>query len=496
MLDFFRKDPFFLVFFFLPCTAITLLFLLRCYTLGNVVYYMVALLSLTYVLWIACNGIGKGVGSVLKTVLVFLASIYFLINAFLWIKFENILSPEIVNIFAATNSREASEFCSMYVSPFWVMAFLLLPLWWTWLYRKASSLCPVAHKWFLYLQALLGVVVISSIVYSPTLFAQSIVGELWNYPMDNHVDLYQHQTFPEIEEIRQDHPEKVIVIVGESFARSHSSLYGYSRETNPGLRALTEQGDLFAFTDVTSPSTSTLESFREILGSYDKRQNDKKWYDCTNLIEVFRFLGFHVSWVSNQGYLPMLDDVSSTYSRYCDESHFNKEDGSGLDEFVLDYDYADTGKKEAVIYHLMGQHGVYAKRYPESFAHFEASDYIDLPENQRSIIAEYDNATLYNDYIVSSLMNRYSGSDAVVFYFPDHGQDLFETDPDKFGHGRLGNAESVIVGTQIPFFIYTNSLFRETHPEALALINKRKDIQLNTTDFYSLALDVMGYTIR
>lgn len=492
----FNKDPFFFPFFLIPCTVVTLLFLLRCYTIGVIVYYIIAVSFGSLLIGGICNSLKDTWGVWIKSSLVYLATVYCVIQSFLWFKFENILSAGVIDILAATNTREAGEFFTMYVSPLWGIALLFLPIVWTWIYKRCAELCPMAPHWFFYAQTLFAIVAISLCAYSPTLFFQSVVGELWNFPMDNHVDLYQHQTCPVIEEIRPNHPDRVVVIIGESFSRSHSSLYGYDKETNPELQALSNAGNLLLFSDVSSPSTSTLEAFRQILGSYNEEKCDGRWYDYLHLLEALRTAGYHLSWVSNQGCLPMFDDVSSTYARYCDESHFNKSDGSGFDSFVLDFDYSKTEGKEAVIYHLMGQHGVYTKRYPSSFTHYHPSDYNELPSHQREVIASYDNATRYNDYIVSSLMKMYSDSDALVFYFPDHGQDLFETDPDKYGHGRLGNPESVKIGTQIPFMVFSDSKFRNNHPEVIELLNTKKDLPFNTTDFFYLALEAMGYKIR
>lgn len=492
------KDPAFLFFVTVSYCFVPLQFVYRCYPKSVAIYYLVASCCLLAFLWFFINTFKDIWSRKIKTILVWLVSFYCVVNAFVWERFENIISPSIFDILSATNAQETKEFCTTYLTSTWIFAFVLIPIIWTICYIYVRKCCPNSPRLFLGVVSFMILGGFGLTCYSPVLMKEAFVGELWNFSMDDHVDLHHHLTHPKLIETREDHPEKIVVIIGESFSKSHSSLYGYSKDTNPKLTSLENAGDLIVFSSVTSPAPGTLEAFRQILGTYNDKveSTGKKWYDCSNIIEMVRTLGYCTRWASNQSNLPMFDDVCSTYASFCDESHFNKEDGSGYDEYLLQFDFSQTNNKDFVVYHLMGQHGKYAVRYPQSFAHFSSKDYLNLPINQRQVIADYDNATLYNDSIVYSLMSLYACEDAIVFYFPDHGQDLFETDPENFGHGRIGNPESVKVATQIPFMVYVNGVFRENHPDAVQSLSKIKDIPLNTTAFYKVVLDVMGYQME
>ncbi len=106
------------------------------------------------------------------------------------------------------------------------------------------------------------------------------------------------------------------------------------------------------------------------------------------------------------------------------------------DGSLVGKDAVHNGNK-CVFYHLMGQHEAFQSRYPKAFERFKAKDYLTFPEHQREVLAAYDNATLYNDYVVSSIIDLYKDKDAVVFYFSDHALDVFDTDPDFFGHAKM-----------------------------------------------------------
>lgn len=492
------RDPAFLLFVIISYCFVPLQFVYRCYPKSVTVYFFVASCCVSTFLWIFVNLFKEIWSRKIKTVLVWSVSFYGVVNAFVWEKFENIVSPSIIDILSATNAQESKEFCSSYLTSTWVFTLVLIPIAWTICYIYVRRYYHKSPNWYLGVVSFLILSGLGLACYSPVLMKETIIGNLWNFSMDDHVDLHHHLTHPKLIETREDHPEKIVVIIGESFSKSHSSLYGYSKDTNPKLTSLENAGDLIVFSSVTSPAPGTLEAFRQILGTYNDKveSTGKKWYDCSNIIEMVRTLGYCTRWASNQSNLPMFDDVCSTYASFCDESHFNKEDGSGYDEYLLQFDFSQTNNKDFVVYHLMGQHGKYAVRFPQTFAHFSYEDYSNLPVNQRQVIADYDNATRYNDTIVHSLMTLYASDDAIVFYFPDHGQDLFETDSKNYGHGRYGNPESVQVATQIPFVVYANDVFRERHSGAIQFLSKIKDIPLNTTTFYKLVLEVMGYHLE
>ena len=57
----------------------------------------------------------------------------------------------------------------------------------------------------------------------------------------------------------------VVVIIGESFIKRHSNIYGYPLLTNPRLTAERDSGRLAVFTDYVSPSNLTSTSLRNLL---------------------------------------------------------------------------------------------------------------------------------------------------------------------------------------------------------------------------------------
>ena len=82
----------------------------------------------------------------------------------------------------------------------------------------------------------------------------------------------------------------------------------------------------------------------------------------------------------------------------------------------------DIGKHNLVIFHLMGQHVMATKRYPH-ISQFDIFSYRDirckqpyLDDKKKQMIAEYDNATLYNDYVLKNIIDLFRDKNTVVLY--------------------------------------------------------------------------------
>lgn len=316
----------------------------------------------------------------------------------------------------------------------------------------------------------------------------------WNFKFEEVVDLRNHPTNPKLEEVDSIHPTHIVVILGESFSPNHSSLYGYGKHTNPLLEKKVEDGCLFLFKDVKSPCTYTTAAFKYLLNTYQiGREDGKQWYEHTNLIEVMNATGYHTAWISCQSEKGMYDNLPSGHSRICSEFSFlendntaHRYDGELINKFKI------PKEKCAVFYHLYGQHEQFQQRYPKEYEHFKAKDYFDKPEHQREILAAYDNATLYNDFVINSIMDLYKEKDAVVFYLSDHGLDVFDTESDYFGHAKQTVA-SQAHAKKIPFMIYVSPIFQQCHADKVERMRNATEQPFCADKFIYVVMDVVGY---
>lgn len=296
---------------------------------------------------------------------------------------------------------------------------------------------------------------------------------------------------------------KVIFILGESTSRHHMQFYGYDLPTTPNLSRREQAGELTAFSSVTSPHAGTMAVMRTLFSFYD---NDAAgmWYDYGNIFDILRESNVHTVWLSNQESSGFYGSIGRTLASRCDEQAFTSHLAHTIDLSerydeevlpLLDDALAGDGRTDAepqsdfIVVHLMGAHEDFKRRYPASFARFTAADETggvrdDAAASQ--IRAEYDNAVLYDDYIVDAIIRRVEDQDALVIFLSDHGEEVNDI-RDLVGHGD----ESSAWQRDIPMVIWTSAKFRVHHPEDVRRICAAKEHAWQSDEMIHTLLDLM-----
>lgn len=312
-------------------------------------------------------------------------------------------------------------------------------------------------------------------------------------------DLRLHYKHPVLDFRKDSLPQNVVLIIGESLTKHHCSLYGYDKPTNPLLSSLRDSSSLIVFKNVTSPGTSTVQSFKYFMGTH-KISDKQDWYSGIVIPEIIEIAGYKSHWISNQAGRGMFDNVIRRYAELCSDYYFNGDSFTGLfaktqyDEdlirIVRDNILRDSCKVFTIV-NLMGNHFDFNRRYPATFNRFKATDYPNNLSTQRQTLAEYDNSVLYNDSVVYELMKAFENEEAIVFYFPDHGLDLFYTSDDYAAHAKQ-TPESQKVGKEIPFVIYLTDRFRKRYPLMVERMQESVDKQFCTDDLIYTLMDIMN----
>ena len=280
----------------------------------------------------------------------------------------------------------------------------------------------------------------------------------------------------------------IVLIIGESYNRHHSQLYGYSLPTTPCQTALYQTGRLVPFTDVISSWNMTCESFEDIFSLYAVGSNEN-WYDYPFLTTMFRQAGYEVFFLSNQ----FVMNPSESFSAFIEDIFINDKEISELqfshrnenihpyDMGLLD-DYQKMKKLSSAhnlwIFHTMGLHAKFSERYPSEWKKFTSADYHrpDLNEEMLEELADYDNAILYNDYFLNAVINAFKDKEAVIVFLSDHGERVFDNST-EFGRNLTWNVNDIKQQFEIPFWFYFTEAYREKHPEvvetAISVKNKR-----------------------
>lgn len=293
----------------------------------------------------------------------------------------------------------------------------------------------------------------------------------------------------------------IILILGESTQRHHMSLYGYPNKTTPLLDA--RKKDLVVFDDVISPDSHTFPVLKNIFSS--KRNGDNKsWVEYPNAINVFKKAGYKTFWVSNQEANSIWGNTAKLISQLCDyifytERRLNQTESKKHDEVLLPIVKKivedNSVEKKLIIVHLMGTHGAYDDRYPESFNTFSAKDISDegkpyLYDYHKNQVAMYDNAVLYNDFIINEIFSLIDNRSekALCLYLSDHGEEMYDNRSFAGHSSRLMSTYMV----EIPFIINVNQNYRTKNRILLDRLNAVKNRAFSSEDLPFLLYDVAG----
>lgn len=278
----------------------------------------------------------------------------------------------------------------------------------------------------------------------------------------------------------------IILIIGESYNKHHSQLYGYKQETTPYQLQREQSRELFVFSDAVTPYNLTSEVFKNMFSLNNLAKNES-WCEKPMFTNLFKKAGYQVSFLSNQFVLKQNRDVADfnggmfLNDPYLSSLQFDIRNTvtHQYDEGLIN-DYRNlcckkTHSQRLIIFSLLGQHVKYSERFPPSFEHFRICDYKrkDLNKEQLQIVADYDNATLYNDYVINKIIQLFEDEDAIIIYLSDHGDECYDQ---IMTSGRLHSdpltKDIVINEYQIVFWMWCSKKYHDHHPDIVKQIHR------------------------
>lgn len=410
-------------------------------------------------------------------------------------------SQSVIFVMFESNTAEASEYFSQYFSVTLCLALLLYTVVAVLLWRRIRPVTlPLRTRLPLVVTLLAALLVYpfyKQMVTQERSFAdarekveqrmepavpwQLVVGyRQYRQQLDNMQELLdQNAALPPLQGLKDsngDTPRTLVLVLGESTTREHMHLYGYNRDTTPNLDALaaSDKG-LTVFRNVVSPRPYTIEVMQQILTFGDEEHPDRFLTD-PSLINLMKQAGYKTFWITNQQTMTKRNTMLTTFSQQTDEPVYlnnqRNQNASQYDDVVLppfEKALQDPAPKKLIIVHLLGTHMDYRYRYPAQYEHFKDNQGAPaaLSPDQVETYNFYDNAVRYNDFVVSSLIKRYSAStpNGFLLYLSDHGEDVYSSG----NHDRLGRNEGDPTRPMytIPFLLWTSPSWQASHPRDL-----------------------------
>lgn len=440
---------------------------------------------------------------------VLVASTAFILDFYAIYQYGHLFNAGMMDVAVSTNYHEAMEFLEQFVPVYcFVVIFASLLLAFKvalWFDSKVAK--KYAHNKFVI--AIIVILVVKNVVsigkYGFADWREEAdrafsVMRLTNIVLTTNGNIKQYELYESgrsAEDIKITRNESdipyVVFVLGESTSRNHMSLYGYELDTSPLLKKRAEEGGMYVFSDVISHHSHTLPVMREIFSFY-RRDTAGKWFQSANIFDILQKTDYRTMWFSNQESSGAWS-LDKYYSKRCDWKYFtevrdNTEEGTVLDgELLAELKNADYGSKNFIVVHLMGTHSSYSRRYPEDFGKFKAADEMKgADDRQKETRAQYDNAVLYNDYVVDSIIDMFKDKDAVVIYVSDHAEEVYE-DRDFVGHTESEGTKHMI---EIPMLIWTSQTFRKNRPDLARRMSRSAEHPFMTDDMIHVLLDILS----
>lgn len=447
-----------------------------------------------------------------KKILLTLIILNFIGNTFeliIYLNFGTQITPEMFNILFESNKNEASEFLGFYMNYklLYILVYYLIGI--LMLFKLKKN---IFFKGFLMGAILIFIGVnylnIPTANYVKKTYIYKSIGRSFSrykkaIKETNEFMASYDERFKDVNVIDEAEEGTYILIIGESFSRNHSSLYGYPRDTSPNMKKRYENGELFKFNDVVSPHHYTRDTLLKLVTDYSY-DTDKKFSESMNIVDIFKKAGYKTFWLSNQedfayngaGLSSIINraDVSEFTEKYQSDTKDKLDDSHLLP--LIDKALADKSKKKFIVIHLYGSHPNYISRYPKEFSYFdnnqEENYFSDLQKKNKATVNQYHNALRFNDYIVEEIIQKIdkNSNNSFIMYLSDHGQIVYDNDINFVGSAKPTISMKSV---EIPLMVWTSKYYRENNKEKIKRMEEAANNKFDSEDIIYPLIDLANF---
>jgi glucan phosphoethanolaminetransferase (alkaline phosphatase superfamily) len=282
-------------------------------------------------------------------------------------------------------------------------------------------------------------------------------------------------------------PLHLVLVIGETVRPDHLGVYGYARDTTPGLSAIRDE--LLLFHDVASTAHWTDAAVPGIVARTVAKHRR------AGLVRTMREGGYHTAWLSNQEGSALVSDAHvADFAR-------------GSYDFLLRLDTAllppfdallrQAGPRQLIALHMIGSHFPYEERYDAQARKFFptlADAGVSGHPGARfkaQTINSYDNTLVALDRFLTRVIAalRADREPALLVFTSDHGENLFDDDRQRFMHALADPSKA---DTTVPLFFWANDAYRRRWPAALPALAARSRAPVSHADLMPTLLDLAG----
>ena len=307
--------------------------------------------------------------------------------------------------------------------------------------------------------------------------------------LDSRVEVAEIRTTYDrvVAECSSDSPD-VYLVIGESLRADHLPQNGYHRNTMP---LMSRDTALISFSQVYSDAWFTHASVPIIMTDTDSLSRDDS-YCRQSFITLFDKAGYATAWFANQDLSPSYtyfaheadtlfycNNVMSvyTYAKYLDSDILP----------VLSEWRETTASPRLAVLHTIGSHWWYKSHYPERDDNFmpEADSHDVASMSHEQMVNSYDNTILETDRFLASLTDQLAGTNSVVVYISDHGENLGED-------GNYLHTVGLEPTLHPACMMWYTDEFARRYPDKVTAIKRNASLPANTDAVFHTLIDLAG----
>ena len=292
-----------------------------------------------------------------------------------------------------------------------------------------------------------------------------------------------------------DKREIHVLAVGESMRYQNLSLNGYDRSTTPLLDSMK---NIISFENYYSSACLTMFSVPQVVTRATPLTYELN-YKERGVAQAFKEAGFKVfvlvsgkNLLSYETYL-----TNGRDSLIVLDTVVNEEEVSGDRDIVgkMDSLIKSTDENLFFILQFKGNHHPYTnfeKDFDRWKPNFKSASLDERVGIDSLYINAYDNSILYQDWILSNIINKINISDVVASFtlVSDHGENVTAT-----GGGHGGDCSPIKTEYHVPFVFWCSEDLKELYSQKIENAVKRKSARLSSDNIFYSVCDIAGIEI-
>ena len=291
----------------------------------------------------------------------------------------------------------------------------------------------------------------------------------------------------------------MVFIIGETTRWDHMGLFGYERNTTPGLA---KEKNLVAFRGYSCDTATKLSLRCMFVRQGGASDNPQRTLKEQNVFAVLHQLGFTGDLLAMQSELWFYSNTMANNIAYREQIGAEPRNrGKSVDDMLLADELQNVIARQSekgkhlIIIHTKGSHFNYTQRYPRNFAQWKPECVnVDDKCSKAELINSYDNSITYVDHFLVTVFDQLRDKKAIVFFAADHGESINE-------HERLhGTPRKMAPPEQfrVPMMVWMSDKYLQNpdHAKSFAYLQQQAAMKQpkRHVELYDTIMGCLGYT--